>query len=704
MKLRFGALVGVGVAVMALPARPASAQTPLGAEFRVNAYTTGDQLHPRVAMDPSGGVTVVWQSPQDGSGTGIYAQRYASTGSAVGGEFRVNVYTTTDQRNPDVAVSQGGAVITWQNYTPDDVKAARVFPSGTLGPEFLVNVYTTNVQNDPSVAAGPNGDFVIAWHSAVGATGPGTTSARLFSPTGVGGDDLVAAVQSGANFAGPSVAWLQQGLPSNQAGFVVVWHAQDGSSQLKAREFDSGGTSNPPWLGAPFTIALPGGFGVTYESVSADSVGNIVASGVGGGIGPFVVGYPPPNSPNPATPTFVPSSLGSGDRARVAVAPTGDFVAVWEHTNAGAYKDINAQMFSATGNSIGAAFLVNTFTTGDQTNPAVAYNGQEFVVVWESAAQDGGGTGVFGRRFGGVIPTALAVDVAGNGVLEPNESNVSFKPSWRNLTGGVVSPVGTLTNFTGPAGPTYTIADASGSYSLSAGATAQCSDCYALTLGSASRPATHWDASVTETLTDASTTAIKTWQVHVGNSFGDVGSTAGLYTSVEKLEHRVGDASCGSSLFCPTSSITREVMAKWLLESKEGSSYVPPDCATAPFNDVSTGHPYCRWIQDLKARGITTGCGSNNYCPTASVTRASMAPLLLKTLNPALSPTVCLGRFVDVPDGTECPWIELLTSGPNPIATPCSINPEKYCPSQPVQRDQMAAFLVATFGLTLYGP
>ena len=37
---------------------------------------------------------------QDGSGHGIYGQRYAADGTPVGSEFRVNTFTTDDQVFP----------------------------------------------------------------------------------------------------------------------------------------------------------------------------------------------------------------------------------------------------------------------------------------------------------------------------------------------------------------------------------------------------------------------------------------------------------------------------------------------------------------------------------------------------------------------------------------------------------------------------
>src|SRR3954449_3824018 len=70
---------------------------PLCGEFRINSSTSGDQLtnlNRDVAADAAGNFAVTWQSSgQDGSGLGIYAQRYNAAGVAQGGEFRVNSFT-----------------------------------------------------------------------------------------------------------------------------------------------------------------------------------------------------------------------------------------------------------------------------------------------------------------------------------------------------------------------------------------------------------------------------------------------------------------------------------------------------------------------------------------------------------------------------------------------------------------------------------
>ena len=50
-----------------------------------------------------GGFIVTWTSDgQDGSGLGVYGQRFDGAGSALGSEFPINNYTNGQQENPAV--------------------------------------------------------------------------------------------------------------------------------------------------------------------------------------------------------------------------------------------------------------------------------------------------------------------------------------------------------------------------------------------------------------------------------------------------------------------------------------------------------------------------------------------------------------------------------------------------------------------------
>ena len=97
--------------------RYAADGTPVGSEFRANTYTSSDQVYSSVTALNDGGFVVTWSSyGQDGSGLGIYGQRYAADGSPVGGEFRANTYTSNDQIYSSVtALNDGGFVVTWSS-------------------------------------------------------------------------------------------------------------------------------------------------------------------------------------------------------------------------------------------------------------------------------------------------------------------------------------------------------------------------------------------------------------------------------------------------------------------------------------------------------------------------------------------------------------------------------------------------------------
>src|SRR5262249_10829627 len=109
----------------------------LGTEFQVNTETDSNQDLPSIAGLADGGFIVVWQTlGQDGSLGGIYAQRYDANGAEVGGEFRVNSFTSNPQERPSVAaLADGGFVVTWESSTQDGssdgVYAQRYSADGT---------------------------------------------------------------------------------------------------------------------------------------------------------------------------------------------------------------------------------------------------------------------------------------------------------------------------------------------------------------------------------------------------------------------------------------------------------------------------------------------------------------------------------------------------------------------------------------------
>jgi hypothetical protein len=162
-----------------------------GRGFQVNTYTTSGQNESSVASDASGNFVVVWAGyGQDGDYFGVFGQRFSAAGVALGAEFRVNSYTTSSQFTPAVASDPSGSfVLVWTSYIQDGsswgVFGQRFNAAGAAqGAEFRVNTYTTGSQTRPSVATDESGNFVVVWTSYNQDSDEGDIFARRFDASG----------------------------------------------------------------------------------------------------------------------------------------------------------------------------------------------------------------------------------------------------------------------------------------------------------------------------------------------------------------------------------------------------------------------------------------------------------------------------------------------------------------------------------------
>jgi len=72
-------------------------------------------------------------------------------------------------------------------------------------------------------------------------------------------------------------------------------------------------------------------------------------------------------------------------------------------------------------------------------------------------------------------------------------------------------------------------------------------------------------------------------------------------------------------------------MAIFLLRAKHGATYSPPAVGDGTgFGDVPLTASYASWVKQLASEGITSGCGSGNFCPLQNVNRAQMATFLVR--------------------------------------------------------------------------
>jgi hypothetical protein len=214
-----------------------------------NANAAGDQIVPKVAVDPDGtpnnaaavAFTVVWQDVQ-GTAVTVRAAGYTTATSKA---YEVTASQTTGtQHRPDVAVSASGdATVVWEEDADgngyDNIGLTRLAKAdgAVLLPIRTANVNGGGQQRRPAVAANFAGDFVVAWESDH--TGTNGVWARSFTATAAARHTEVEA-SSLAGAAVPSV-----GL-DDQADAVVGWTVAGVDGWLLGLNPDGTGTGRLP--------------------------------------------------------------------------------------------------------------------------------------------------------------------------------------------------------------------------------------------------------------------------------------------------------------------------------------------------------------------------------------------------------------------------------------------------------------------------
>ena len=117
--------------------------------------------------------------------------------------------------------------------------------------------------------------------------------------------------------------------------------------------------------------------------------------------------------------------------------------------------------------------------------------------------------------------------------------------------------------------------------------------------------------------------------------FDDVPPSNPFYRFIDQMAVLQITSGCSQAppLYCPSSSVSREQMAAFMIRAL--GEFNPPTPPTQRFQDVPPGNPFYAFIDRMAVRGITFGCSQNPpmYCPGDSVTRGQMAAFLVRAFN-----------------------------------------------------------------------
>ena len=216
--------------------RYSAAGSAIGGNTRVNQTTTDSQYSPDIAVADDGSFVVSWNSTnQDGSGAGVYARRYNSSGTALSNEFLVNQTTAGEQYLPVIdSDASGNFVISWLSGDGNGygIYGRRYQADGTaISNEFLINTYTQGDQAYAHVDMNDSGDFVVVWADTSGKDGSGLgIYAQQFDSVGtrIGGEVHVSSTTSNSQtdptvaYAGSNVVFVWSGNSATDTEGVVV--------------------------------------------------------------------------------------------------------------------------------------------------------------------------------------------------------------------------------------------------------------------------------------------------------------------------------------------------------------------------------------------------------------------------------------------------------------------------------------------------
>lgn len=202
--------------------------TPVSAEFTVNSYLAGNQSTPEMTLLENGNVVVTWTSEgEDGDGNGVYARILAPDGSAITEEIAVNSYTTGAQEQPLITTLAGGDfLVSWTSRGQDGsgggVYAQRFNADGTAdGPEFRINDVTLGIQENLALHPLADGGFALAWGQAYA----NNTWITAYADDGT----VITSFQTDLTVVQMGSLSFNDFLPLADGSFLVAWHDRTNS-------------------------------------------------------------------------------------------------------------------------------------------------------------------------------------------------------------------------------------------------------------------------------------------------------------------------------------------------------------------------------------------------------------------------------------------------------------------------------------------
>jgi hypothetical protein len=369
------------------------------------------KARPAVASDGAGWL-VVWQDPRNDAAD-VYGARLGQDGEVQDtGGLRIAV-APASQRSPAVCFDNADFWVVWEDTRRglfDDVCGARVSIDGSVLDTSGLPIQTApGDQSNPKVAFGVANSLVVwdGWGGDFSISGARVTgSGQVLDSAGIGlstasnRQSEPAVAFDGVNYF---VAWQNElygicGARTSQAG-----------TMLDTDDIPISSTGHYPSVSFNGTCFL-----VVWQDHRNDSFSDVYGARVSSG-GVLL-----------DTASIAIWNLNDVQYPPVVASDGAGFLVVWSHWQTGSSNDVCGTRVSPDGVVLDTSAIVVSANARNQESPAVSFDGQDYVVVWDDS-RSGDGYDVYGARVNrnGLVldSNGIAISVATNSQMYPAVSS-----------------------------------------------------------------------------------------------------------------------------------------------------------------------------------------------------------------------------------------------------------------------------------------
>jgi hypothetical protein len=411
---------------------------------------TRDQYCPAVSFDGAN-YFVVWEDDRSGNPV-IYGTRVAPSGAVLDGGPTGGLEiapASADQNHPVVAFNGTNYLVVWEDWRAlAGIYGARVSPSGAVLDPTGIEISTAGeAQMLPGITS-DGANYLVVW-----------TDNRINNDPGIFG---VRVSQSGAvldpgDIEISAVPGIQR---SPDAGFdgtnyLVVWgdersgHGISGARVTRAGVVLDGGSS--------------GGFSVSNSGATEPAVGfdgtNYLVTWFKGHSAVWAARVRPSDALVLDSSGIELCATATGEYSPLVAFDGSNYLVVWVDDR-GSTEDIYGARVSPAGTVIDPAGIAISTAANDQYNPAVAFDGTNYFVVWSDTRLDD--KAIYGARVApsGALLDPLCVQVSTGATFAEHPAvafdGVNYLVVWEDYRYGIldiygarVSRMGTLLDPTG---------------------------------------------------------------------------------------------------------------------------------------------------------------------------------------------------------------------------------------------------------------